>query len=86
MTLDSIDIKAAIEAVEKQLQEDKQASIAMKSAVSLVLIVVKLLMARLGVNSRNSSLPPANDPNRAKNNAVSTDASPAVNPIITAAH
>jgi transposase len=66
VTLDSIDIKAAIEAVEKQLQEDKQASIAMKSAVSLVLIVVKLLMARLGVNSRNSSLPPANDPNRAK--------------------
>ncbi|WP_260296073.1 DUF6444 domain-containing protein, partial [Sedimenticola hydrogenitrophicus] len=66
MTLDSIDIKAAIEAVEKQLQQDKQTSVAMKSAVSLVLIVVKLLMARLGMNSRNSSLPPASDPNRAK--------------------
>lgn len=66
MTLDSIDIKAAIEAVEKQLQEDKQTSVAMKSAVSLVLIVVKLLMARLGINSRNSSLPPASDPNRVK--------------------
>lgn len=66
MTLDSIDIKAAIEAVEKQLQEDKQTSVAMKSAVSLVLIVVKLLMARLGMNSRNSSVPPASDPHRAK--------------------
>lgn len=66
VTLDSIDIKTAIEAVEKQLQEDKQTSAAMKSAVSLVLIIVKLLMVRLGVNSRNSSVPPASDPHRDK--------------------
>lgn len=80
MTLDSIDIKAAIEAVEKQLNEDKQASVAMKSAVSLVLIVVKLLMARLGMNSRNSSLPPASDPNREKKRRAVSERKPGGQP------
>ena len=73
MTLDSIDIKAAIAAVETQLKEDQHTSLAMKSAVGLLLILVKLLLARLGMNSRNSSKPPASDPNRErKERAAST--------------
>ncbi len=64
ITLDTIDIQAAIANAETQLKKDQQTSLAMKSAMSLLLLVVKLLLARLGMNSRNSSKPPANDPNR----------------------
>lgn len=62
--IDSIDIQTAIDAVEKQLQEDVHASASMKSAVALLLVVVKFLLARRGLNSRNSSKPPSSDPHR----------------------
>ena len=63
-TVASIDIQTAIAAVEKQLREDVHASTAMKSAVSLLPIVVKLLLTQRGLNSSNSSKPPSSDPHR----------------------
>jgi len=45
----------------------------MKSAVALLLILVKLLLARLGMNSRNSSKPPSTDPNRKKKSRAVSD-------------
>ena len=46
------------------LREDKDISAAMVSAIKVLLLVVKLLAGRLGLNSRNSSTPPASDPHR----------------------
>lgn len=64
LTLDSIDIKATIADVEKQINDDECMSAAAKAAVRLLLLVVHLLVQRLGLNSRNSSVPPSRDPNR----------------------
>jgi len=52
--------------VERLLEEDKQSSPALRAAVSMLIMVVKLLAGRINTNSRNSSKPPASDPNRAK--------------------
>jgi transposase len=61
VTIDDIDISSTLEEVEKWLKEDKESSAAMKSIVSVLVIVVKLLINRLGLNSRNSSKPPSTD-------------------------
>jgi len=64
LVIESIDISAAIANAEQQLQDDTQSSPAMKVSVSLLIMVIKLLLARLGINSKNSSKPPSSDPNR----------------------
>ena len=73
VTLGPLDIKAAIAAVETQLKDDKQTSQAMKSAVALLLILVKFLLARPGMNSSNSSRPPARDPLRVRKSRAVSD-------------
>lgn len=64
--LDSIDLAAAIAEAEQQLAHDQSASAGTRAAFQLLLLVVKLLVARLGLDSRNSSIPPSRDPNRAR--------------------
>jgi len=64
MQIDGIDINRSIAQVEALLESDKECSASLKAAVTLLIVVVKLLVNRLGLNSRNSSKPPASDPNR----------------------
>lgn len=66
MTIDSIDINAAIREIEKLLANDKDHSPALESAIKMLILVVKLMGNRLGLNSANSSKPPSSDPNRKK--------------------
>lgn len=66
MTIENIDIDATIQKVEKLLLEEKGLSPAMRSMVELLVLVITLLVGRLNRNSRNSSKPPASDPNRKK--------------------
>jgi transposase len=66
LILDSIDITNAIANAERQIQDDTQSTPAMRATISLLLIVIKLLLARLGINSKNSSKPPSADPHREK--------------------
>ena len=66
MTLEKIDINAAIADAEKLLQDDQQVTPAVRAVMSVLLLVIKLLMAKSGLNSRNSSLPPSQDQNRQK--------------------
>ena len=73
MTIDSIDIETTIKNVEQMLREDKDISAAMVSAIKVLLLVVKLLAGRLGLNSRNSSKPPASDPHREKTRRATSD-------------
>lgn len=61
MTLDNIDIESTIKEVTELLEQDKQVSPALKSLVTILIMLVKLLANRLGLNSRNSSKPPSTD-------------------------
>jgi len=67
VTVDHIDIEATLSEVERLLKEDKHVSPALKSTITVLMLVVKLLTNKLGLNSRNSSKPPSSDPNRKKN-------------------
>lgn len=66
MTKDSIDILKTIEQVEQLMEKSEDLSPAFETAITLLLTTVKLLVDRLNLNSRNSSKPPASDPNREK--------------------
>lgn len=64
MTLGQIDIKAAVANAEKLLKNDQQITPPVRAVMSVLLLVVKLLMVKTGLNSRNSSIPPSQDQNR----------------------
>lgn len=64
MTVENIDVSAALEKVKGLLKEEENLSPAFKAAVELLMLVVTLLVNRLGRNSKNSSLPPSQDPHR----------------------
>ena len=64
MTVENIDVSATLEKLKKQLQEEKNLSPTFRATVELLMLVVTLLVNRLGRNSKNSSLPPSQDPHR----------------------
>ncbi len=66
MTIDNIPVEKTLEAVKRQLEEEKDLSPALRASLELLLTLVTLLLNRLGLNSRNSSKPPSSDPNRNK--------------------
>ena len=66
MTIESIDIEAAIENARVMLENEKNMSPSTKSMVELLLLIITLLANRLKLNSKNSSKPPSSDPNRKK--------------------
>lgn len=66
MTVEQIDVSAAVEKIKRLLEEEKNLSPAFKASVELLILVVSLLTNRLGRNSQNSSLPPSQDPHRKK--------------------
>lgn len=66
MSVANIDIQAAIEKMQAQIQEDTQISPATKSMIELLILIITLLANQLGLSSRNSSKPPSSDPNRKK--------------------
>lgn len=70
MKISSIDIGVTLKKVETLLSEEKGMSPAMRSMVELLVLLVRLLVSRLNLNSRNSSKPPSSDPNRRKERKV----------------
>ncbi len=68
MKVDGIDIESTLKEVESILDKEKDLSPALKSVISILVLVVKLLTNRVGLNSKNSSKPPSSDPNRKKTN------------------
>lgn len=64
MTVENIDVSAALEKVKHLLKEEENLSPSFKAAVELLVLIVTLLVHRLGRNSKNSSLPPSQDPHR----------------------
>ena len=66
MSISDINITDTIAKVEKSLSEEKNLSSEMRSLVQLLLLIVKLLVDKVGLNSRNSHKPPSMDPNRSR--------------------
>ncbi|MDP2174074.1 MAG: IS66 family transposase [Candidatus Cloacimonadaceae bacterium] len=61
MTLDNIDVDAAIKKVRHLLAEETQLSASLRTALEVFLVLVKIMVNRLSLNSRNSSQPPSTD-------------------------
>jgi transposase len=66
LKIDNIDVEAAIKNVQDLLATDKSLTAALKAALDMLLLLVTLLINQKGLNSKNSSIPPASDPNRKK--------------------
>lgn len=66
VTLDRISINKTIANVEQMLEDDPTMTPALHAAINMLIMVVKLLVDRAKLDSRNSSKPPATDPNRAR--------------------
>jgi len=73
---DSINIDKILKEAEELLNQEKDLSPALKSMFGVLILVVKLLANRLGLNSRNSSKPPSSDPNRKKTSRKKSDRKP----------
>ncbi len=68
MKLDGIDIDGTLKELESTLASEKDCSPALKSMIGILILIVKLLTNRMGLNSSNSSKPPSSGPNRLKTN------------------
>lgn len=73
MKLDGIDIDRTLQELEASLAHEKELSPALRSLIGVLILVVKLLTNRLGLNSQNSSKPPSSDPNRPKTSRKKSD-------------
>lgn len=60
----TININTAVKDIEKLLKEEKDISPVMSAAIKMLLLIIKLMGDRLGLNSTNSSKPPSSDQNR----------------------
>ena len=76
MTVGNIDVETTIERVQALIAEEKELSPALKSSLEVLLLLVTLLVNRLGLNSKNSSKPPATDPHRRKRSRDPSDRRP----------
>ncbi len=73
MKIENINIEKTLTDVERLLKEDKNISMSLAAMINVLLIVVKLMANRMGLNSSNSSKPPSTDtkkitPTRKKSN------------------
>jgi len=66
MTVENINVEAAIARVNDLIAQEKYLSPALKASLEVLLLLVTILANRLGLNSKNSSKPPSSDPNRKK--------------------
>ena len=66
MKIENIDITKSIEKAKKQFANDQTVSPAARSTFELLILIIKLLINKLGLNSSNSSKPPSQDKNRPK--------------------
>jgi len=65
MNIGDINVKEAIKKIEEAMTR-KDVPSDLKAVMEIMLLLIKLLLQRLGINSKNSSKPPSQDPNRTK--------------------
>ncbi len=64
--MSKININNSIEEVRALLSKEKNISSALRASIEVILTLITLFMAKRGLNSKNSSIPPSQDPNREK--------------------
>jgi transposase len=79
-SVEGLDIQQAIDNICGQMDQDDTASPAIRASIEMLILVVSLLLNRSGLNSRNSSKPPAADPNRMKPSRTKSDKNPGGQP------
>jgi len=72
MSVDRINISETINRVESFLRKDKSTSPQVRAMMELLVTIIKLLVNKFGLNSRNSSKPPSSDPNRKRGSTKKT--------------
>lgn len=82
MTLgkEKIDVSAALSRARTTLDDDPSLSASVRSLIELLIVIIELLVAKLGINSTNSSTPPSQDPNRRRGSKGNRDDSVRRNP------
>jgi transposase len=60
------EIRSKVEQIKSLLREETAISPALLVAIETLLLVITILLDQVGLNSRNSSKPPSDDPNRQK--------------------
>jgi len=71
MTISEIDVSGALERAKRMAAADKRLPAAVRSLIELLVVIIELLLGRLNVNSRNSSVPPSQDPQRSRAGKIS---------------
>ena len=80
MTINKLNVDATIKQVKDLLNTEAGLSPALKASLETLLLLVAILLSRLGLNSKNSSKPPAADPNRTKTPRASNGRKPGGQP------
>ena len=75
-TVENINIEKTIQETEKLLSEEKDLSPALKSVITVLLLIIRLLANQRGLNSKNSSKPPSTDKNKEKKLRKKSDKEP----------
>ena len=76
MKISDIDVDAIIENARQQLKDDPSVSPSLRSTFEILLLIIPILLGRVNTNSRNSSKPPSQDPNREKKARAKSDRKP----------
>src|ERR1700722_4823662 len=66
MKLENIDVNKTIQTARDLLEKEKNISAPLKSIMEILFLIISLLVNRFNLNSKNSSTPPSDDPNREK--------------------
>jgi transposase len=73
MKISDFDVNETIEKAKQLLKEETQISPALSAIFQVLILIVGLMASRLGRNSKNSSTPPSQDPNRARKKKMAGD-------------
>ena len=76
MTIQNIDVDAAVDKVKALIASEKDLSPALKASLEVLLLLVTILANSHGLNSKNSSKPPSTDKNRVKEPKSKSDRKP----------
>jgi transposase len=74
--LKEVNISESLRAAKELLAEDRSLSTSARAIFSLLVTIVELLLSKFGANSKNSSIPPSQDPNGVKKKLSSTGKKP----------
>lgn len=80
MNIENINVEELLTSVKKSLEENKEISSGFRASIQMMIVLIGLLINRLGLNSKNSSLPPSADPNRKKKSKKGTGRKPGGQP------